>query len=246
MSGPRVIGMIPARFASTRFPGKMLTPIFGKPLVQWTYENAVRCSVFSDVVVATDDDRIAGAVEGFGGKVVMTSPDCINGTERLADAIKRHREFDDCSLVVNVQGDEPCVTPEAIAAVVKRMELAPDAVMSTAATPLASLEEAQRPHLVKCVFDQKGYALYFSRSPIPFFRHGFPSLYRHLGLYCFRRDFLLLYPKLTCTPLQQAEDLEQLRILEHGYRIQVALVNETTIGVDTPEDVKRVEPHLKR
>lgn len=242
----RIIGMIPARFGSSRFPGKPLVQISGKSLIQRTYENAMRCNFLQDIYVATDDERIFSHVEGFGGKAVMTSVDCPTGTERLAEAIRLN--FKDVDIVINIQGDEPLLEPEVIREVGQILLDDPIAVMSTAAVRISSEEDALNRSVNKCVIDAQGNALYFSRSLIPGGHSGKwdPQgiYYKHLGIYGYRRDFLLHYADLEATPLQLAEDLEQLKVLEHGFRIKVAVVDSRSIGVDTPEDVIKVERNL--
>lgn len=227
------IGLIPARYASTRYPGKMLVQIFGKSLIQRTYENAARCSLLNRLIVLTDDLRIRDEVHRFGGEVVMTSPHCATGSDRLAEALP-HLGLREEDVVINVQGDEPCVPPDVIEAVGRLLHLQTQAVMGTAAFPIGSEADRSDPSIVKCVVDCKGEALYFSRAPLR-------SAYGHIGIYSYRPAFLSHYPKLPPTPLQLAEDLEQLKVLEHGYSIAVALVDQPVVGVNTPEDLKRIE-----
>lgn len=239
---PKIIGIIPARYASTRFPGKPLVAIKEKTLIQRTYENALRCRLFDDLIVATDDQKIFDHVQTFG-KAVMTSTDCQTGTDRVAEAVKKRKEYNDIEIVVNIQGDEPCIRPETIASVIYALTANPLAEMATAITPLRS-EDADSYSVVKCVKDLQGRALYFSRSLIPGSKSGIANphvnYFRHIGLYAYRRDFLFEYTKLPATPLQLAEDLEQLKALEHGYTIMTAEVQELGIGVDVPADVDRV------
>ncbi len=244
----RVVGCIPARWSSTRFPGKPLATILGKSLIQRTYENALRSDVLDALVVATDDERIRKHVEGFGGVVVMTSTGCRNGTERLAEALGKSAVLASADIVVNVQGDEPCVSPEAIEGMVSRLVEDEAAVMSTVVVPLRDEKLARDSSVVKCVVDRSGAALYFSRALIPGNKLGVWNAnvpcYQHLGLYAYRREFLLEYAALPATPLQESEDLEQLGALEHGYRIAVAVVEGVGVGVDTPEDLERLEKVL--
>lgn len=237
-----IIGIIPARFQSSRFPGKPLEKILGVSLIQRTYENAKRASILSDVIVATDDTRILNHVLSFGGKATLTSPDCLTGSDRIAEVALTLPE---ASIIVNIQGDEPCLDPLAIEKAVKALQDDPDSVVSTAATKI-SFEEAQAPSVVKCVFNNQGRALYFSRSVIPGSKvpDSEMTYYRHLGLYVYRRDFLLLYPELKPTPLMLSEDLEQLKILEHGYNIQIVTLERDSPGVDIPEDIQKVEKYL--
>lgn len=244
----KIVGIIPARYASSRFPAKMLATIAGKSLIQRTYENARRCTALDETVIATDDQRIFDHIQDFGGEAVMTDISCQTGTDRLVDALKRHRRFDDASIIINVQGDEPCMELSTIQRVADILVGDPTAVMSTAAVPLISDEEAQNSSIVKCVFDLQHNALYFTRALIPAghtlkMRSGMPY-YRHMGIYGYRRDFLLRYAELPPSPLQLAEDLEQLKVLENGFRIKVAIVNNFSIGVDRPEDVQKVEQWL--
>lgn len=245
---PKVVGIIPARYASTRFPGKPLIQILGKSLIQRTYENALRCPALEQVIVATDDQRIFDHVQTFGGRVVMTSEDCPTGTDRLAEVLRLEVSLADVELIMNVQGDEPCLDPAVISSVVKALQDDPQAAMSTAIIPIHSAEEAHNPSVVKCVIDQRHYALYFSRALIPAGKtlkfHPDNLYYKHLGLYAYRREFLLHYAELSPTPLQQIEDLEQLKVLEHGYKIATVKVKGESMDVNTPEDIKKVEQLL--
>lgn len=243
-----VVGIIPARYASQRFPGKMLALISGKSLIQRTYENALRCPHLNDVVVATDDDRIYQHVVSFGGTAVMTSINCPTGTDRLVEALGKLLQLDDAEIIVNIQGDEPCVHPEVISQVVTSLQNDISASMSTAALRLESAAEAHNPSVVKCVIDGNNNALYFSRALIPAghaqqWRPDIP-VYRHVGIYGFRRELLLKYADIPQTPLQIAEDLEQLKVLENGHRIKVAVVKHRSIDVNLPEDIKKVEEWL--
>ncbi len=238
-----IIGMIPARFGSSRFPGKPLSLISGKSLIQRTYENSLKCRLLDQVIVATDDARIFNHVKEFGGRAVMTSACCKTGTERIAEAI--HKNFSKVEIVVNIQGDEPIIETQVIESVIKTLEDDPVAVMSTAVVPIRSKDEALDRSVNKCVMDVDGNALYFSRSLIPSGHAGSwdPNInyYKHLGIYGYRRDFLFHYSELSPTPLQLAEDLEQLKVLEHGFRIKVSVVESRSIGVDTPDDIKKIE-----
>jgi len=242
----KIIGVIPARWGSTRFPGKSLAHIAGKPLVQWVYERCCLAKTLNEIIVATDDERIAQVVRSFGGTPVLTREDHPSGTDRVAEAISGM----DADVVINIQGDEPLIDP----AVIDRMgTVFSDSTwnMATAATPLTDPEDIKNPSIVKVVCDQTGRALYFSRSVIPFSRdddHSFQKeLYlRHIGLYSYTRTFL---ENMVATPpclLEQTEKLEQLRALYIGARMKVLHVNDIGIGVDTPEDVLRAEIALKR
>jgi len=236
----RVVAVIPARFSSSRFPGKALADIAGKPMIQWVYERASQARRVSRVIVATDDERILEAVRAFGGEAVMTSPEHPTGTDRVAEVVERLLPHEEA--IVNVQGDEPLIDPSEIDAAVEALSSDPDADMSTLASPIESEEVFRNPNAVKVVCDRRGYALYFSRSPIPFYRGEGrpPQPLLHVGLYCYRREALLRLVRLPRSPLEEAESLEQLRALENGMRIKVALVPHHEPGVDTPEDLERV------
>lgn len=249
-SRPNVVGVIPARFASYRFPGKMLTPILGKTLIQRTYECVKSCSFLDAIIVATDDSRIYDHVKELGAHAVMTSPECPTGTDRIIEAIKREKDLQDASIIINIQGDEPCISPSVIQQVGEILIKDSAAVMSTAAVKLESQLELESTSVVKCAIDLQQNALYFSRAPIgsghhAIWRPNFP-LYRHMGIYGYRKEFLLQYGELPQTPLQKAEDLEQLKVLEHGFRIKVAIVDHFSIGVDVPDDIKKVEQWLSQ
>jgi len=245
----RVTAVIPARYASTRFPGKPLADLGGKPMIQWVCEGAQRCPLIDRVLVATDDRRIADAVAAFGGTAVMTRADHPTGTDRLAEVADTIAS----ELIVNVQGDEPLIDSAMIETAVKPLLDNPAIPMGTLKTALASLEEFHNPNVVKVVTDRQGLALYFSRAPIPHPRdfvneldtrwHELASA-KHVGLYVYRRDFLQRFPTLAPTPLEEQEKLEQLRALEHGYRIYVAETAHAVQGVDTPEDLERVRQLL--
>lgn len=242
------IAIIPARYESLRLPGKPLTKIAGKSLIQRTWENTEKCGLFSQVIVATDDERIRDHVESFGGKARMTSPDCPTGTDRIIEVLNADQALQESACIVNVQGDEPCLETSVMLAVISALSTDDEAVCSTACVPIESQEELLDPHWVKCVIDQENSALYFSRGLIPHGKEGAiqPKVpyYHHLGIYAYRPDFLLKWAKLPPTPLQQAEDLEQLKILEHGYKIHVAVVKSSSFGIDTQEDINRIEKRL--
>ena len=235
--------VIPARLASTRLPRKLLLADTGKPLVQHTYEAAARAAKPSGLVVAADHDEIAAAVRGFGGEVRMTSPACASGTDRVAE-VARH--LDDVDILVNVQGDEPELPGSSIDLVIEMLEADPELVMATLATPIRQRAVLEDPSCVKVVFDGRARAMYFSRSPIPHAREWDdalleaepPLFHLHIGLYAYRREFLLRLAELDRTPLEKLESLEQLRVLEHGHAIGVGVVRERTVGIDTPEDYR--------
>ncbi len=231
--------IVPARYASTRFPGKPLADIAGKPMVVRVCERAARSGAAS-VHVATDDDRISDAVKQHGFAVIATRTDHPSGTDRIAEAARRLK-LDDAAIVVNVQGDEPLIDPALVAAVGARLEERAAASMASACHPIADEAEMANANVVKVVLDAEGYALYFSRSRIPYPRNPGGTTYRHAGLYAYRAGFLREYAGLPPSPLEKAESLEQLRALWHGYRIAM-VTSETAIlpGVDTPEDLKAV------
>jgi len=238
--------IIPARYGSTRLPGKPILEaakeITGKYIIQHVYERAARAPGVSRVIVATDDRRILDAVSGFGGEAVMTGAHHRSGTDRIAEVAAAL----DLPVIVNVQGDEPQMRPEQIAQVIRLLQGDTKAVMGTLACPIESQEEWNDPNAVKVVADREGYALYFSRSPIPFVRDAASWMedaplrpLRHLGIYSYRREFLLQYACMSPSPLEEAEKLEQLRALWHGYRIKVGITPHRCIGIDTQKDLER-------
>lgn len=240
----KIAGIIPARWASTRFPGKPLTRIDGKTMIRRVYEQASRCAELSALLVATDDPRIASEVKSFGGLFVMTDPRHASGTDRCLEALDKHGE--DFEAVINIQGDEPFVNPEHIQRLAQ--------TISERNTPLATLickidsaEDLFNPHVVKVVVRNDGNALYFSRQPIPYLR-GLDldqwidrhTYYRHIGMYAYTANALRAIANLAVSPLERAESLEQLRWLENGFSIATALVTEAAIGIDTPEDLDKL------
>ena len=234
---PEVLAVIPARWESTRFPGKPLADLAGKPLVWYVCERAREARLVNRVAVATDDERIAAAVREFGGEAVMTSTDHASGTDRVAEAVRTLGG----DIVVNLQGDEPLIPPVVIDAVVERIARDDSIVCATAAAPVADEAEYADPSAVKVVLDCDGRALYVSRAPIPHDRDvGFGGALVHTGIYAFRRDFLDVFTGLEPTPLEEREKLEQLRMIEHGYRIGVVVSDYRATGVDTPADLDRV------
>ena len=232
-----VLCVIPARYASTRLPGKPLKDIAGKPMVCRVYDRAAQAGKVSDTLVATDDVRILNAVQEHGGRAMMTRKDHPTGTDRLAEVASAHPEAD---LIVNVQGDEPLIEPSLIDRLVDVFEEEPDLPMATVMTKITDEEEKRNPNNVKVVTNKDGYALYFSRSLLPYPRHAGCPVYKHIGIYAYRRDFLLRYAAMAPTPLETAESLEQLRALENGYRIKVVETEAQFVGVDTAEDLEKV------
>jgi len=241
-SHPRAIGIIPARYNATRFPGKLLAMLGGRTVIEHVYRRALQSVQLDEVYVATDDDRIARAVKAFGGNVIRTSSNLATGTERIAEACAEM----EAGVVVNIQGDEPFLDGEMVDMVVEELRNDPELVVVTLMKRIEDAYGFHDPNLVKVVVDRGGFALYFSRSPIP---HGDTALsvaYKHIGLYGYRRDFLSRFTALPVGPLESAERLEQLRVLENGYRIKVLETDRDTIGIDTPEDLERAVIHLNR
>ncbi len=240
----RTLVAIPARWGSTRFPGKPLHHIAGKPLVQHVWERCQECREVDDIVIATDDERIVEAGEAFGARVVMTSPEHPSGTDRIAEAAAL---FPDHGVLINVQGDEPLISPRLIDELAMVLRAQPEVPMITAAAPIREAELVADPNVVKVVLDENADALYFSRSPLPFFRNDVPELrpLRHLGIYGFQRAFLLEFVGWPPAALERAESLEQLRALAHGRRIRVVLTDDLSPGVDTPEQARAIEEQLR-
>jgi 3-deoxy-manno-octulosonate cytidylyltransferase (CMP-KDO synthetase) len=241
--------IIPARYGSSRLPGKPLLRETGKYLIQHVYERACQVRDVSTVAVATDDTRIVAAVERFGGQVIMTRRDHPSGTDRVAEAARQV----DAEVIINLQGDEPLIEPQSLELLIQLLDRDPDADMATLAVPLTSVEQWQNPNCVKVVRDITGRALYFSRSPIPFVRDGQPDFtlrparfLQHLGVYGYRRRFLHGFAALPAEPLEQLEKLEQLRVLVLGRQIQVGVVEEAGVGVDTYEDYQHFVREYRR
>ena len=250
-----VLVVIPARYGSTRFPGKPLATLHGRPVIQHVYERVAQAERVEETVIATDDERIVEAVRQFGGEAVMTSPQARSGTERVAE-VARTRS---AQIVINVQGDEPLVHPDMVDSVAAFLERHKAVPMASVMRRIERCEDIANPHIVKVVVDREGFALYFSRGPIPWVRQdedpraGGPhealkvmGAMKHIGLYGYQRRFVMQFPHLEPTPLEQFEQLEQLRALEHGYRIKLLETEHDTIGVDTPEDLARVEAWLAK
>ena len=251
----RILGVIPARFASSRFPGKALAPLAGKPVLQHVYERASQARYLSKLIIATDDDRIAKAARSFGAQVQMTRSDHLSGTDRVAEVASSEHAH----VIVNIQGDEPLIDPGAIDAAALALLDDPDLPMATLKKRIEIPSEVDNPNVVKVVSNLAGDAVYFSRCAIPYIRDAGPYVrdgshsgivhFKHIGLYVYRREFLLAYSGLPVGPLEQAERLEQLRAIENGYRIRVVETEYESLGVDTPEDLERIaalfEPSLK-
>ena len=243
----KFIAIIPARYASTRFPGKPLAMLGGKTVIQRVYEQT--SAVLEDAYVATDDERIYQAVEAFGGKAVMTRTDHKSGTDRLEEAATKIGT--DADVIINIQGDEPFIQQSQIATLMQLFD-DPTTQIGTLGKPFESIEAVQNPNSPKIACDRRGFALYFSRSVIPYVRGQEPATWlkhfpylKHLGIYAYRREVLHEVTQLPQSLLEKAESLEQLRWLENGYRIRVGITNVETVGIDTPEDLQRAEEFLK-
>lgn len=244
----KFIAVIPARYSSSRFPGKPLAVLAGKPVIQRVYEQVTK--VLSEAWVATDDERIYNTVSDFGGKAVMTRQDHKSGTDRIEEAVEKIKT--DADVIVNIQGDEPFIQPSQIETVCKQFDN-PSTQIATIGKPFTSMEAVENPNSPKIVTDVNGFALYFSRSVIPYVREveekewlsHFPFL-KHLGIYAYRREVLREITRLPQSPLEKAESLEQLRWLQNGYRIRVGITNVETVGIDTPDDLRRAEEFLKK
>jgi 3-deoxy-manno-octulosonate cytidylyltransferase (CMP-KDO synthetase) len=237
----KVWGIIPARYGSSRLPGKILLEIAGKPMIQWVYERARRSLSLDRLVVATDDDRIFDCVNGFGGEALPTSPAHLSGTDRVAEAAQKLKVKDE-DLVVNIQGDQPLFEPAMIDEVVEPFRQDPTLLMGALVYPIRSAEELSNPSVVKVVMDKKGLALYFSRSPMPYVMapNDRPRYYKHIGPYAYQKHFLIRFTQMERGELERAESLEQLRALENGYRIRVVETRYDSQEVDTPEDLEKV------
>lgn len=230
--------VIPARYASTRLPGKPLADIAGKPMIARVYEQASKASRLTGVIAAVDDQRVYDALVAHGGKAMMTRKDHPTGTDRLAEVAAAHPEAE---LIINVQGDEPLIEPDLIDALAAAFDDDPELQMATVKSPMKDEKEMRNPNNVKVVTDKAGYALYFSRSLLPYPRENTGvTVYKHIGIYAYKRDFLLQYAKMEPTALEQTESLEQLRALENGYKIKVIPTDFHFVGVDTPEDLEAV------
>ncbi|MDE2222982.1 MAG: 3-deoxy-manno-octulosonate cytidylyltransferase [Candidatus Omnitrophica bacterium] len=235
----KTIGVIPARFGSTRFPAKVLADIGGKPLVQHVWAKASSCKELDEVLIACDHEDIFKVAKAFGAQTVMTDPKHASGSDRIAEAVKAK----DVDIVVNIQGDEPFIDPETVDALAVLLKQDGQTLMATVIKEITSEQDFLNPNVVKCVVDQDGNALYFSRSPIPHHRGKnfalFPKNYKHLGLYAYRKSFLMEFTKWPKGVLESAEELEQLRALEHGVKIKTTITDHESIAVDTPQDLQK-------
>jgi len=240
-----IVAIIPARYGSTRLPGKPLINLAGKPMIQRVVEQVRKATLVDRVIVATDDGRIIDAVKRFGGEAVMTPSDVRSGSDRVALVA---RDLPEAEIVVNVQGDEPLIEPAMVDEAIRPLVDDRSIDVGTLVKRIDNAEDLANPGIVKVVMDRRGFALYFSRSPIPFRRNGSTpeACYKHIGVYVFRREFLPTFASLSETPLENAEKLEQLRILEHGYRIKATVTLFDSIPVDTEDDVKTIVAKLER
>ena len=235
--------IIPARYGSSRLEGKPLLKVAGKPVIQWVYEKAMQAKLADLIIVATDDERIFDCVKSFGGQVEMTSVNHKCGSDRIREVVDRHTEI---AYIVNLQGDEPLIEPSAIDEVAKNVQEDEKADISTLIRILNSEEEINNPNLVKCVIDKNGYALYFSRSKIPFERNPISgNFYGHLGIYGYKREALIKMTSLSQTPLEKTESLEQLRALENGMTIKTSVVDFVPIGIDTAQDLEKFKQFVE-
>ena len=238
----KILCVIPSRIQSTRILRKPLSLIQGKPMIQWVYENAKRCQALADVIVATDSEEIADVVHQAGGKTLMTDPNLPTGSDRVAAVARQYPEMD---VIINLQGDEPFIRPRMLEQLVAPYLQGESPEMTTLASPLDRETNYLNPGAVKVITDLHGNALYFSRSPIPYFRMSQQApVYHHIGLYAFRRDFLLYYTTLQQTPLEKTELLEQLRVLEHGFKIRVCLTQDKTLEINLPEELEQAQSFI--
>ena len=237
----KFLGVIPSRYASTRLDGKPLKDICGHTMVEWVYRRAL-LSKLDNVVIATDDEKIVKEVKSFGGNVIMTRKDHINGTSRIAEVCETYSEYD---VIVNIQGDEPLIEPDMINSIIDSFLEDKSIPMSTLKHKLSTMEEIENPNSVKVVTDKNDFAIYFSRSVIPYPRNlDLKNYYKHIGIYGYKRDFVMEYSKMNSTPLELSESLEQLRVLENGYKIKVIETPYKIIGVDTQEELDKVRKYI--
>ncbi len=245
-----VVGIIPARFASTRLMGKPLADIGGKPMIQHTYESALKSKLLNKVIVAVDDLKVAEVIRSFGGEAMITPKEISTGSDRIAYVVKT---LPKAKIIVNIQGDEPFIEGEMIDQAIEPMIFDRAVYVTTLAKRINSVEELKSSAVVKVVFDYNNYAMYFSRSPIPFVRDAktnferlqLGEIYKHIGLYVYKRDALLKFTSLACTDLEQSEKLEQLRMLENGMKIKIVVTEHESFSVDTPDDLKRIRAFYK-
>ncbi|MDP2923219.1 MAG: 3-deoxy-manno-octulosonate cytidylyltransferase [Candidatus Omnitrophota bacterium] len=238
-----VIGVIPARYQSTRLPFKLTRQLLGRPLIQWVWEKASAAHLLDSLIVACDDQKIKEVAEGFGANVVMTSLQHTSGTDRVAEAV---RDID-AKIVINIQADEPLMHPSTIDSLAETMLADPNLVMATVCKKLDNENEINNPNVVKVICDKDGFAIYFSRSVLPYYRdsNAIKTCYKHLGIYAYTKDFLYTFKNLPSSYLEEAERLEQLRAIEAGYKIKVIETKFDSIGVDTEEDLQKLEAMLK-
>jgi len=239
----KIVGVIPARWASTRFEGKVLADLNGKPMIQHVWERSSQSRLINDLIIACDDERVLTAVQAFGAKAVMTAKEHASGTDRIAEVMKTVEG----DVIVNIQGDEPMIHHDVIDRLAQALVDDPSCAIATVIRVLDREQELKDPNVVKVVVDGEMNALYFSRAPIPFNRDHYEGVvhYKHLGLYAYQRDFLLAYKNLPKSNLEQSECLEQLRALEFGYKIKTVLTDHETVGVDTPQDLSKVKSLLE-
>lgn len=239
----KFLGVIPSRYASTRLEGKPLKDICGHTMVEWVYKRALK-SKLDGVVVATDDERIVDEVKSFGGNVILTRKDHINGTSRIAEVCETYTDYD---VIVNIQGDEPLIEPDMINSIIDSFIEDNTIPMSTLKYKLTDMAEIENPNAVKVVTDKNDFAIYFSRSVIPYPRNlNMDNYYKHVGIYGYKRDFVMEYAKMASTSLELSESLEQLRVLENGYKIKVLETPYKIIGVDTQEELERVREYITK
>lgn len=246
-----IIGIIPARFASTRLMGKPLADIGGKPLIQHTYESACRSKLLNKIIIAVDDEKVEEVCQSFGAEVVLTNKEFTSGSDRVSYIAKKNKKAE---IIVNIQGDEPFIDGKMIDQAIEPLLFDKEVNVSTLAKKIETENELKSPDTVKVVFDYQNYALYFSRLPIPYVRDAVASenvvekkeFYKHIGLYVFRKDFLLKFTKLEQTDLEKTEKLEQLRLLENGIKIKIVVTELDSIGVDTPEDLEKAREYYYR
>ena len=236
-----IVGVIPARLKSTRLPCKLLLPLLGKPLIQWTWGNAKKATLLDKLIIACDDERLRKIVESFGAEVILTSSQHTSGTDRIAEAV---REMD-VRLVVNIQADEPLIHPSLIDSLIETMKEDSSLVMATAKKKITDFSEIEDPNVVKVVTDKNDFALYFSRLPIPYSENKEVDYYKHIGIYIYTKDFLFTFKNLGPSSLEKTERLEQLRAIEAGYKIKVITTSFECHGVDTEKDLAKVERILR-